>query len=232
MINILSFSVLFSYNKSEISERAEYMRKKRFPVILLLSVLILSLISVGVVLTERRMKLVRTELSAFTAQNCAASAILNGVEETIRDYNVIYQDIVKIERDGADNVKSVITDTAKLNAVSNSANRNVDRRINSIESFPVEFPVTSLFNDEFFSGLGPQLTFYVTLTGTSSTHYENIFESAGINQTLHRIVLIIEVNTYVIFGGEVKNYTVTNEFCIAENIIVGVTPDAVAHITN
>lgn len=178
------------------------------------------------------MKLVRTELSAFTAQNCAASAILNGVEETIKEYNVIYQDIVKIERDGTNNVKSVITDTAKLNAVSNSANRNVDRRINSIESFPVEFPATSLFNDEFFSGLGPQLTFYVTLTGTASTHYENIFESAGINQTLHRIVLIIEVNTYVIFGGEVKNYTVTNEFCIAENIIVGVTPDAVAHIAN
>ena len=205
-------------------------KRGRLTALILAAVFVAALVS-AVVFIEYRMKYVRSELSAFTAQNCAASAILNGVEETIEDFTMIYSDIVKIDRDGEGNVKSLITDTAKLNSVSNSANRNVDRRINSIESFPVSFPVSALFGDELFSGLGPCLTFYVTLTGTSSTHFENQFESAGVNQTWHRIVLIIEVNTYVIFGGKVDNYSVRNEFCVAENIIVGMTPDAVAHIT-
>ena len=192
---------------------------------------ILAMILLLLFLAERRMKTVREELSAFTAQNCAAGAILNGVEETIKDFKVIYSDIIKIERDEEGNVKSLVTDTAKLNSVSNSAIRNVDRRINCMKSFPVSIPVTSLFNDEIFAGLGPEVTFYVTLTGTSSAHFENVFESAGFNQTMHRIVLKIEVTTYVIFGGEVKIYTVKNDFCVAENIIVGITPDAVAQVT-
>ncbi|MBQ7596538.1 MAG: sporulation protein YunB [Clostridia bacterium] len=205
-------------------------KRKRVTAAVLAAVILSGLVS-AVVFVEYRMKYVREELSAFTAQNCAASAILNGVEETIKGFEMIYSDIVSIERDDNNTVKSVVTDTAKLNAVSNSANRNVDRRINKVESFPVDFPLSALFSDEFFAGLGPRVRFYVTLTGTASTHFENEFEAAGINQTLHRIVLIIEVNTYVIFGGKVKNYSVTNEFCVAENIIVGITPDAVAQIT-
>lgn len=207
------------------------MRKRRRITAFVFAVIFIVGLLCAVVLTEYRMKYVREELSAFTAQNCAASAILNGVEETIKGFELIYSDIVRIERDEQNNVKSVITDTAKLNSVSNAANRNVDRRINSIDTFPVEFPLSALFSDELFSGLGPKIRFYVTLTGTASTHFENEFESAGINQTWHRIVLIIEVNTYVIFGGKVTNYTVTNEFCVAENIIVGITPDAFADIS-
>ena len=207
------------------------MKKSKRLTAAVLAVIILCALVSAAVFIEHRMKYVREELSAFTAQNCAAGAILNGVEETIKGFEMIYSDIVSVERDNQNTVKSVITDTAKLNAVSNAANRNVDRRINKIESFPVEIPLSALFSDEFFSGLGPRVKFYVTLTGTASTHFENQFESAGFNQTWHRIVLIIEVNTYVIFGGKVKNYSVRNEFCVAENIIVGVTPETVAQIT-
>ena len=193
-------------------------------------VVLLVIGAVCLVLLERRMHAVRDELAAFTAKNQAAGAILNGVEETIRQAQLYYADIVTITRDAEGNITSLETDTARLNTVSNAVNRNVDAHINTIKSYPVRFPLSSLSGDEFLSGIGPDVTFYVTLTGTTSTTFANTFDAAGMNQTRHRIVLEIEVSAYVIFGGSVTRHTVRNEVCIAENIIVGITPDAVAQL--
>lgn len=179
-----------------------------------------------------RLKSVREEMSEFTAKNAAASAILCGVEETIKDAKFYYSDVTKIVRDDYGNVKSIITDTAKLNTVSNAANRNVDRRISSLSVDPVKIPLSTLLGSEFVGGIGPKVTLYVTMVGTASTDFENVFDSAGVNQTRHQIMLNVSADIYVIFGKSVKNYTVETDVCIAENIIVGITPQAVAQITD
>lgn len=203
-------------------------RKRRF---LISFICIFLVMAVVVVYLELRVKAVREDLTAFSAKNYGASAILNGVEETIKNAQVYYSDIAKIERDENGNVKSIITDTARLNTVSNAVNRNVDKRVSGINSFPVSFPVSSLMGDEFLSGMGPKIKFYVTMTGTASTSFRNVFDSAGINQTRHQIILDVSVEVYVIFGSKVESYIAKNNLCIAENIIVGITPEAIAQIT-
>ncbi len=183
------------------------------------------------VFLEIKLKDVRSELSELTARNAAASAILNGVEETIQKAGYYYSDLVEIVRDEEGNIKSLVTNTAGLNTVSNAVNRNVDNRISEMKTYPVSVPITTVMGGELISGIGPKIKFYVTLTGTASTGFENEFSSAGVNQTLHRIMLKITVKTYVVFGKSVSKYTVTNTVCIAENVIVGITPNAVAQLT-
>ena len=200
-------------------------------IIAVISVIIVILI-LSLVFIEFRIKEVRGELSEFTARNAAASAILNGVEETIHNANYYYSDLVDIVRDEEGNIKSLVTDTARLNTVSNAANRSVDTRINEIKTYPVSVPVTSILGGELLSGIGPGVTFYVTLTGTASTSFDNVFDSAGVNQTRHQIMLKVTVKAYVIFGASVTKHTVSTNVCIAENIIVGITPDAIAQMTN
>ena len=204
--------------------------KRRTVVILIILGVITAISVVLLIFVESRVREVRTEMSELTARNKAASAILNGVEETIKNARIYYSDIVEIVRDENGDVKSLITDTARLNTVSNAVNRNVDKRISDIESCPVKIPITSLTGEGILSGLGPCVTFYVTVTGTASTSFENVFDSAGVNQTRHQIMLKVTVKTYVILGRSVNKYTVTTDLCIAENIIVGITPDAIAQL--
>ncbi len=205
------------------------MKIKRIIALILITILILSVVFVAFL--EIRLKSVRAELSELTARNAAASAILNGVEETIHKANYYYSDLVEIVRDEQGNIKSLITDTARLNTVSNAVNRNVDSRISEMRSLPVTIPITSVLGGELVSGIGPELKFYVTLTGTASTGFDNVFDSAGVNQTRHQIMLKITVKTYVLFGKSVTKHTVSNTVCIAENIIVGITPDAIAQLS-
>ena len=184
------------------------------------------------VFLEFRIKGVREQLSEYTAMNKAAGAILDGIHESIENTYPEYSKITKIERDENGNVKSVVTDTAKLNHVANIINKKVDSKINSMKSYPVSLPLSSVVGSQLLSGLGPDIRFYVTLTGTSSTEFENRFESSGINQTRHQIILNVSVDTYVIFGKKIKKYTARTELCIAENIIVGLTPDFVSNLKN
>ncbi len=136
---------------------------------------------------------------------------------------------IKYDENG--NVKSIGTDTARLNTVSNAVNRNVDKRISEMKSIPVSIPVSSIFGDEIVSGLGPKLTFYVTMTGSASTKFQNVFDSTGVNQTRHQIMLNISVDVYVIFGRKIEKYKSESNVCIAESIIVGNTPSALAQMT-
>lgn len=198
-------------------------------IIAFLMVIFLVVIS-GIIFVEFRLKNVRDEMSEFTARNACAGAILNGVEETVHNKSYYYDELVTIKRDSQGNVKSIVTNTGRLNTVSNAVNRNVDSKINEIKTYPVKIPLTSLIGGELLSGIGPDISFYVTLTGTASTNFENVFDSAGVNQTRHQIMLKVTVKSYVIFASSVTKHTVTTDVCIAENIIVGITPDAVAQI--
>ncbi len=203
------------------------MKPEKRIILILLSVLLIFILA-SVVFIEFRLKIIRSEISEFTAKNAAASAVLNGVEETVKNAELYYSDIVELCRDENGNVKSISTDTAKLNTVSNAVNRNVDKRISELKSVPVKIPITAFFDDEIISGLGPKLTFYVTMTGSASTKFQNVFDSTGVNQTRHQIMLNVTVDVYVIFGRSIEKYKTESNVCIAESIIMGSTPNALA----
>lgn len=221
-------SVYTSCFKPHILLRVIYVRR---PKIIILFLVLFLIVAGTVVFIEFRLKNVRDEMSEFTARNAAAGSILAGVEETVHNANYYYDDLVTIVRDEEGNIKSLVTNTSRLNTVSNAVNRNVDSRINHIETYPVSIPFTSIIGSELVSGIGPDITFHVTLTGTASTSFDNVFDSAGVNQTRHQIMLKVTVKTYVIFGASVTKHTVSTDVCIAENIIVGITPEAIAQIT-
>lgn len=207
------------------------MKSGRRYVLYIIAVILIVIIT-SIVFIEFRVKLIRDDVAEFTAQNTAAGAILNGVEEALKSTKIYYSDIVTIHTDEGGNVKSIQTDTAKLNTVSNSVNRNVDKRISEIKNIPVRIPLSSFFGDEIISGLGPQITIYVTMTGSASTRFDNVFDSTGVNQTRHQIMLNVSADIYVVFGRKIQKYNAKSNICIAESIIVGATPDTLAQISD
>ena len=68
------------------------------------------------------------------------------------------------------------------------------------------------------------------MTGITTTDFENEFTAAGVNQTHHRIMMSITVNTYVIHSGNVTVVPYKTNVCIAESIVVGITPQTFAEI--
>ena len=56
------------------------------------------------------------------------------------------------------------------------------------------------------------------------------FSEAGINQTLHRILLEVSVDVSAIIPGYTTSVDVTTNFVVAETVIVGSIPDSYTHV--
>ena len=65
----------------------------------------------------------------------------------------------------------------------------------------------------------------VDSVGEVTADYENLFTSAGVNQTLHQVNLKILATVYLFLPGEVLPVSVSSTVCVAETVIVGETPD-------
>lgn len=195
-------------------------------------VAIILVVAVGVLLisAEIRISNVRGKLISYAAKNAASSAATVGIEKSLDTDRVRYADLVKFRRDRNGNIVSVSTDAYYLNKIGNNIGDEVDKQINEMKSYVLKIPVSVLFSEQFINGRGPKLPVIFVMTGITTTDFENEFTAAGVNQTHHRIMLNIKINTYVIHSGNVIVVPYETNVCVAESIVVGITPQTFAEI--
>ncbi|MCQ2486051.1 MAG: sporulation protein YunB [Clostridia bacterium] len=204
------------------------MRRHKNRILLAAAAVLLAAVALFTVV-ELRLKSLRTDFAAVEAENTAASAITKGVDDTLRQYKLNYDDIVDFTYDDGGNIKSLSVDIITLNTFGNEIGKNIDENIKNIESYKVQIPLTLLFGEEFTAGIGLKVPFYITMKGSSSNKFTDIFESAGVNQTRHKIMLEIKVSMYILFGGKMTEIEYKSNICVAESIIIGATPSTFAN---
>lgn len=187
-------------------------------------------VGVLVILTELRLSGVRRDLINYAAKNAASAAATLGVEKSLDTDRVRYADLISFERDENGNIVCVTTDAYYLNKIGNNIGDEIDKQINQMKSYVIKIPLSVLFNGQMVSGRGPKIPMIFVMTGITTTDFENEFTAAGVNQTHHRIMMNITVNTYVVRSGNVTVVPYETNVCIAESIVVGITPQTFAEI--
>ncbi len=190
------------------------------------------IVAVGVlfILAEMRVSNVRNELMSYAARNAASAAATVGIEKSFETDRVRYADLIKFGRDGNGNIVSVTTDAYYLNKIGNNIGDEVDRQINGMKSYILRIPVGVFFSEQLINGRGPKVPLIFVMTGITTTNFENEFTAAGVNQTHHRVMMNIKISTYVIHSGNVTVVPYETNVCIAESIVVGITPQTFAEI--
>ncbi len=187
-------------------------------------------IGVLLIMAEIRISNVRKELINYAARDAASAAATAGVEKSLDTDRVRYADLIKFGREKNGNIVSVTTDAYYLNKIGNSIGDEIDKRINRMRSYVIKIPFSVIFNEQLINGRGPKMPLIFVMTGITTTDFENEFTAAGVNQTHHRIMMNITVNTYVVHSGSVTVVPYQTNVCIAESIVVGITPQAFAEI--
>lgn len=205
------------------------MKRKR-KITPIVAVLLIVPIGVLFIMAEIRISNVRKELISYAARNAASAATTAGVENSLDTDKVRYADLIKFGRDQSGNIVSVTTDAYYLNKIGNNIGDEVDKHINQMKSYIIKIPFSVLFSEQLINGRGPKMPLVFVMTGITTTDFENEFTAAGVNQTHHRIMMSITVNTYVIHSGNVTVVPYKTNVCIAESIVVGITPQTFAEI--
>ena len=83
-----------------------------------------------------------------------------------------------------------------------------------------------------FYTLGPKITVKMQQVGNIETSYESIFESAGINQTRHKIYLNVKSKMRVIVPFHSDEIEVTCQIPISDTVIVGKIPNTAINMNS
>ncbi len=101
----------------------------------------------------------------------------------------------------------------------------------NLENQDINIPIGSLTGVQILSGRGPKVKFHVMPAGYLLTDYENRFDSAGINQTRHQILLNMTMNVTAIVPGYSVTTEVKTSYCLAETVIVGMCLESFTEVT-
>lgn len=205
------------------------MKRKR-KITPIVAMLLIVPIGALLILAEIRISNVRKELINYAAKNAASAAATAGIENSLETDKPRYAELITLSRDKNGNVVSATTDAYSLNKIGNNIGDKIDSHINQMKSYVLKIPVSVLFNEQLINGIGPKMPLIFVMTGITTTDFDHEFTSAGVNQTHHRIMLNITVNAYVIHSGNVTVVPYKTNVCIAESIVVGITPQTFAEI--
>jgi len=164
-------------------------------------------------------------VAASQAKNISTRVINDAVMEVLTDNDIKYDDLVRLEYDNDRRVSAIKTDSIKMNRLQAAISSTISQRIAEVEAREISLAAGSLFGVDILNNKGPRIKIYITLTGNATTTAQNVFESAGINQTRHQINLSIKTSVYVVLTGGRTSAEVLTNITIAETIIVGLVPE-------
>ncbi len=183
------------------------------------------LLTAAVLMLDKNMRRLLTERAAVAASariNSLLNETVYGIySEGAAEYSTLTETVYS---EGA--VSSVSVKAGELNALKSRISVLLQEKLGELDSFTVSVPLGSVIGNEFTVGRGPSLPTRVFASGYAETRAISSFESAGVNQTLHRIILEISVNVYLVMPWYRTDTAVKTEFILAEGIIVGRVPDA------
>lgn len=161
-----------------------------------------------------------------------ANKIINETSLEVYSSGFNYSDIIQTEKDDRGNITIVKSDTIKLNYLESQLILQSNKKLEELEEIGVEVPVGYMTNNSIIHNLGPKVKVKMEQIGSVESNYESVFESAGINQTRHKIYLNVKVKLKVIVPLNIKEVEVTSEIPVSETIIVGQIPTTAIDLNN
>lgn len=163
-------------------------------------------------------------ITASKIKSVATSAVNNAVFYALTE-KTDYNNLVTVYSDNYGKINMISANSVKINALARETSKFSQEYINKIGDGGVDIPMGSLTGFEPIVGQGPLIHFKTVPVGTVNADFYSEFTSCGINQTRHRIYIIVEATIDVILPVKDEEIVTNTQVLVSESIIVGEVPD-------
>lgn len=170
------------------------------------------------------------DLAVTQVKNEASDAISDAVNEQIANGNIEYDKIITMEKNSSGQITALKTNMSQINQLRREILSLVNQRVLDLNIYELGLPVGNILLPSILSGWGPQIPVYVASVNNAGAEFQSSFSEAGINQTLHRIVMQVSMDVTILVAGGTKTATITQDVVVAETVIVGVVPDSFLNV--
>ena len=161
--------------------------------------------------------------AASYANNMANNIVNESVNKVFSEE--LYANLAEVNEKSENGVKTISTDTVKINKLKSELNREIQNNIKSFQSETINMPLGSATNFYFLAGMGPQIPIRIYPMSMVNTDFREEFDSAGINQVYHRLYLDVSLEMSFVGLTFSENENITTSALLSETVIVGDTPE-------
>ena len=190
-----------------------------------ISILLLALSIILFFAFRSRYRDIIRELAETQVKNTTSDLTNDAIAKQIADGIIQYDRIVFFEKDLDGRITALKTNMSEVNRLKTDILNIINDEILALDTSDIGIPMGSIFLPELLSGKGPVIPVHILSIRNSDASFSSNFVQAGINQTLHQLIMVVSVDVAILVLGQTGNFTITSEVVIAETVIVGDVPN-------
>ena len=141
-----------------------------------------------------------------------------------------YADMMNVRMDSTGRVTLIEANAARMNQLATTTALYAQQRLEGAEAGSVDIPLGAALGVPFLSAMGPKIRVRIVPVSAVSAHFHTEFESAGINQSRHKIYLALSTTVRLVIPAGARQVSLSSQVLIAESIIVGEVPQSYVQV--
>lgn len=194
-------------------------------------ILLLIAVTVGYMLIDNAVRPTILSLSEARLRAIAVKAMNEAVRETVGS-DISYTDLINIQKDDQGNITLVNANAVLMNNLAANTAIAAQDKILNIGEQGIKIPIGTVLGGQLLTGRGPSIVVRVEPVGSVTTDFKTEFEDAGINQTRHKIYLILNATVRILVGNTSQTVEMSSQVLISETIIIGDVPQSFVEVDN
>lgn len=174
---------------------------------------------------ESYMKPLQDKIMENEARGLVEERVSKIADDVISNSDYDYDKLLVKTESKNGGVMSLSVNTPAVNKIQNEFSDVFQNKMDDLNTQYFSVPLGDLTNLTMLSSLGPRIKFSYDMTGSVDVELKSTFDSTGVNQTIHRVNMIVDAEVVFISQSYMENLKIRNEFAISETVIVGDTPD-------
>ncbi len=164
-------------------------------------------------------------LAEAEIQNMATTGMYRAVQVEMTESGLDYRSLFRVETDTEGQVTFMQPDTIAVNNLAGHLTLAVQAEMVAMDGRKVYIPLGRALGSRLLGWMGPRIGVKISPVAVTYVRIWDTFESAGINQTRHRLYVNVRVMTKTAIPFIGSDYTIEGDFPIAEAVIVGRVPN-------
>ncbi len=185
---------------------------------------IISVLTAGCIYCESVVAPFMSQYTVMKGQQTLTELFNRTVSNKMNELNLSYDKLMSITYSDSGEIQSLNTNVVAVNILKSEVTDTLSMLLSQEYEYDVDIPLGSLFKSEFLSGSGKRLRFNNVLTGDVKSDFRSEFETAGVNQTIHRLYIDLTGDLLIIGGGEQIPIELTSSVLVGETVLVGSVP--------
>ncbi len=163
-------------------------------------------------------------MSEAEIKSLATQAIGSAVYEVVSQGD-LYDNLIEITKDTEGNVSLIQANSIQINLLTRTLTKTATKNLESVGEQGINVPIGTFSGFPILAGRGPSINIKMSPIGAISSSFKSEFTTAGINQTNHKIYVVLSSKINIILPTAHQTVETSTQVLICENIIIGKIPD-------